>query len=87
VKDRDAVAPVVSLSVTVQVHVLDWVPLSLYSTLGIKVIEVAELTVTLAFQLLSALFQVLLPLSGPLQVNVTWLTFWKLLPVAVSVAS
>jgi hypothetical protein len=87
VKYLDAVAPVVSLNVTVQLHVLVWVPLSLYNTLGIKVMEVSELTVNLAFQVLSPLFQVLLPLSGPLQVNVTWLTLLKLVPVAVSVAS
>ena len=86
-KEREAVAPVVSLSVTVQLHVLDWVPLSLASTLGRKVIEVSELTVTLLFQLASPLSQVLLPLSGPLQLNVTRLTLLKLAPVAESVAS
>ena len=42
-------APVVSLRVTVQFHVLGWLPLSLYSTLGSRVIEVLELTTALLF--------------------------------------
>ena len=77
----------VSLNVTVQVHVLDWVPLSLYSTLGRKVMEASELTVTLLFQSLPPLSQISVPLSGPLQVNVTRLTLLKLVPLAESVAS
>ena len=57
-KDLDAVAPVVSLKVTVQFHVLVWVPVSLASTLGCKVMEVSELTVTLLFHVLVPLSQV-----------------------------
>jgi hypothetical protein len=87
VKVRDAVAPEVSRNVTVHVHVLDWVPVSLESTWGLRVIEVSELTVTPAFHLLSPLFQVLVPLSGPLQVNVTCVTLVKLVPVASSLAT
>ena len=86
-KDRDAVVPVVSLNVTVQVHVLLWVLVSLASTLGIKVMELSEPTVTLLLQLLSPLFQVSVPLAGPLHVNVTRLTSLKSLPVAESMAS
>ena len=58
VNDFDAVVPVVSLNVTVQVQVLDWVLVQLDSTLISRVIEVSELTVTALFQLLSPLFQI-----------------------------
>jgi hypothetical protein len=49
--------------------------------------EVSELTVTLLFQSLPPLSQVCMPLSGPLQANVTRLTLLKLAPPAESMAS
>ena len=58
VKDFGAVAPEVSLKVTVQFHVLVCIPVSLKSTLIRRVIEASEVIVTAAFQLLSPLFQV-----------------------------
>jgi hypothetical protein len=82
----DAVAPVVSLNVTVHVTVPDQLGF-VSTTLGHRVMEVSELTVTLAFQFVSPLFQVALPLTAPLQVNATWLTLLKLVPLAESVAS
>ena len=85
-KDLDAVAPVVSLKVTVHVTVPDQVGL-VSTTLGRKVIEVSEWTVTLLFQSLVPLSQITLPLAAPLQVNVTRLTLLKLVPPAESVAS
>jgi len=86
VKLRDAVAPVVSLKVTVQVTVPDQVGL-VSTTLGRKVIDTSEWTVTLLFQSLVPLSQITLPLAAPLQVNVTRLTLLKLMPLAESVAS
>ena len=69
-KDFNAVAPVVSLKVTVHVTVPDQVGL-VSTTLGTRVMEVSESTVTLLFQLLSPLFQVALPLTAPLQEKAT----------------
>jgi len=85
-KDLDAVAPVVSLNVTVHATVPDQVGY-VSTTLGLKVMEVSELTVTLLFQSLPPLSQTVLPLAAPVQLNVTRFTLLKFVPMAESVAS
>jgi hypothetical protein len=86
VKDRDAVAPETSLNVTVHLTVPDQVGL-VSITLGHRVMEVLELTLTPLFQTVVPLSQIALPLTAPLQVNVTRLTLLKFVPPAESVAS
>ena len=75
----------VSLNVTVHVVVPAGSPVAV--TTGRRVIELSELTVTLAFQFASPRFQVLVPLVAPLQLKVTLLTLVKLVPVAERVAT
>jgi hypothetical protein len=86
VKDCDAVASVVSVSVTVQLAVPDHVA-PVPTTRGRKVMELSELRVNLALQFASPLFQMAFPLTAPLQIKATWLTLLKLAPTAESVAS
>lgn len=81
---RVAAAPVLSISVTVQVVVPGESPAA--TTTGRSVIEVSEFTETFETQLVSPRVQTALPCAAPLHNHRTWVTFVKLLPVAESVA-
>ena len=85
-KGLNAVAPLLSVSVTVQSSLPVHVGL-VSTTRGCRVIDVSELTVTLSVQLLLPRFQLALPVSAPLQEKDTFVTLLKLAPAAASVAS
>ena len=83
VKDFDAVTPVVSVKVTVQVLVPPGSPTAV--TTGCKVMTLSERIAAFAFQFASPFSHVWMPLTDPLHVKVILFTLLKLLPLADSV--